>query len=155
MTDKPVVYLAGPVAHTENANSWRTGIKKSHGDEYEFLDPLNKYDVPTDDLEVVDDYVTDDPTKVAVDEIVENDKEMIERCDGVLVGYEPVRSVGTPMEVMFAYARNIPVTIWKQYGEQKLSPWYRYHAEEITPNPGIALSVLKAHIPPKTETNHV
>lgn len=130
MTDEPVIYLAGPVAHKHDGGaSWREAIKDAYASEpVEFRDPLSKYNVPAQDLTVVDGTSDpDDELTVGTLEIVEGDKELIDESDAVLVGYEPVRSIGTPMEVMYAYERDMPVGLWIRERDGALSPWYKEH----------------------------
>jgi nucleoside 2-deoxyribosyltransferase len=133
MTDEPTVYLAGPVAHApdgEGGASWRDRFEDRFGDRFNVLNPLSKYNVPLDDLRIKPGVSNpNDETAVGVDELVRNDKQMIEGADVVLVGYKPVRSVGTPMETMYAYERDIPVVLWDRDGDFDLSPWYKYHVD--------------------------
>jgi len=135
MTDKPTVYLAGPVRFADDgegglALGWRDRFEARFGDRFEVRNPLSKYNVPLDDLRIKPGISNpNDETTVGVDELVRNDKQMIEGADVVLVGYKPVRSVGTPMEVMYAYERDIPVVLWGRDGDFDLSPWYKYHVD--------------------------
>lgn len=147
---KPVVYLAGPVANVQDGGAgWRDEVQEYFGDEYAFRDPLSKYNIPADQLDVVDG--TSNPENretVGVDEIVEGDKQLLEESDGVLVGYSAVRSIGTPMEVMWARERDYPVAIWVRDDTEfdELSPWYRYHATATTTDPGLGLSHIRNQV---------
>lgn len=135
MTDEPTVYLAGPVAHApdgEGGASWRDRFEARFGGRFEVRNPLSKYNVPLDDLCIKPGVSNpNDETTVGIDELVRNDKQMIEGADVVLVGYKPVRSVGTPMEVMYAFERDIPVILWGREGGFDLSPWYKYHTDAV------------------------
>lgn len=138
------VYLAGPVAaYDDGGAGWRDRVKVEYP-EMAFRDPLNKYNVPVDDLTV-----TPAPTaaedEVGVAELVEGDKELLRESDGVLVGYSAVRSIGTPMEVMWARERDYQVALWVRDGTDfaDLSPWYRYHATTCTTRLEKALRHLK------------
>ena len=129
------VYLAGPVNHIEDGGkSWRDEIKDHYSDNefLDFRDPLDKYNIRVEDLEVVPGEDSGEG-EVSVAEIVHGDKEMIRECNALFVGYNPVRSIGTPMEVMYAYQKGYPIGIWdrESVGEEQLSPWYRYHADVI------------------------
>jgi len=130
------IYLAGPVQHAPRGGAgWReTVIERYEGGEYEFLNPLGKYNVPLEALDVVADPDPADPETVGVRELVERDKGLIRDADGILVGYSARRSIGTPMEVMYAYAREIPTALWVRDDTdiEALSPWYRYHVGAIT-----------------------
>lgn len=129
----PSIYLAGPVQHrSDGGASWRNSVIKTHTDNpIEFYNPLSKYNIPATNIEVVADNAG--AGEVTPTGIVEADKELLRKSDAVLVGYSPVRSIGTPMEVMWAFERSKPIAIWirddTDIGE--LSPWYRYHADGI------------------------
>jgi nucleoside 2-deoxyribosyltransferase len=145
MTDT-TVYLAGPVAHADGGGAgWRETIQQFYGDEYDFRDPLSKYNVPADDLTLVEGRShPDTPETVGTREIVEDDKTLLKESDAVLVGYSAVRSVGTPMEVMWAFERAYPIAVWvrDETPIADLSPWYRFHAGAITNDAEMALSHL-------------
>lgn len=147
---KPVVYLAGPVAADEDGGAgWRNEIQEYY-DEYGFRDPLSKYNVKLDDLAIVDGYSNpENPETVGLDELVERDKQLIDESDGVLVGYSDVQSIGTPMEVMYARERDMPVALWVRDDTDfdALSPWYQYHATALTTDPEMGLR----HIERQTE----
>jgi hypothetical protein len=145
--DSPIIYLAGPVAATDDGGAgWREAISEEYGADYGFHNPLDKYNVPVDTLEVVDG--TSDPDTghtVGVDELVAGDKKLLRESDGVLVGYVDVHSVGTPMEVMWARERDYPVALWirDDTAFDGLSPWYRHHATALTNDLELALGHIK------------
>jgi len=139
---KPVIYLAGPVAaYDDGGAKWRDRIIDEFGDRFEFRNPLDKYNVPVEDLTIVDGAGSSADSVVSVTELVETDKELLQESDGVLVGYSDVQSVGTPMEVMWAFERDMPVAVWTRDATalDDLSPWYRYHAGERTNDVEMAL----------------
>lgn len=111
------IYLAGPVQHADDGGrGWRDRIK-GEMPRGEWLDPLDKYDVPAGDVDV-------SPT-----EIVESDKAMIDEADAVLARYAHVPSVGTAMEILHAYERDIPVFVWDDGDDSaSMSPWISHHA---------------------------
>lgn len=132
---RPSVYLAGPVRHAEDSGrGWRDAIAavNSH---IEWLNPLDEYDAPASDVEIVNGHASSD-NELGVATLVESDMRLIREADAVLVGYSTARAVGTPMEVMFASEHDTPVVIWTRAGQvaEQLSPWYRYHANLITPH---------------------
>lgn len=139
----PTIYLAGPVAHAPDGGAeWREDLIDRFGDRYEFRNPLERFNVPADDLTVVPGVSNpDNPETVGVDEIVEGDKQLLDESDGVLVGYTDVRSDGSSMEVMWAREREYPVALWVRDDTdfEALSPWYRYHATEVTEEPEMGL----------------
>jgi nucleoside 2-deoxyribosyltransferase len=130
------IYLAGPVAsEPDDADLWRCETVEQYSGAYDFENPLSKYNVPANDLTVVEGPTdSENPQQVGVAELVERDISMLERSDGVLVGYSDVQSIGTPMEVMWARERGYPVALWIRDGTaySSLSPWYRYHATCVT-----------------------
>ena len=144
------IYLAGPVAAlADGGASWRERVGREYGEQYDFQNPLAKYNVPVDDLTIVDGVSDpDDETTVGTDEIVTDDKEKILKSDAVLVGYEAVHSIGTPMEVMFAYERDMPVAVWirDDTGIMDLSPWYLHHATAVTNSIELALGHLDREV---------
>lgn len=148
---KPLVYLAGPVRNDVDGGAvWRDDVIEVYSDGVEFVNPLDKYNVPVEGLSVVGgDSEESNSDTVGVNEIVEGDKEMLEMCDAVLVGYSNVQSIGTPMEVMWAYERDYPVGIWirdPQMNPEDLSPWYQYHADFISPQVYDVMVVLEREL---------
>lgn len=148
MTDgHPTIYLAGPVgAESDGGAGWRNAISKEFAGRIETKNPLAKYNVRLEDLEVVPG--TSDPDRedtVGVDEIVESDKAMIDASDAVLVGYSCVHSIGTPMEVMYAHQHGLPVAVWirDETPVDHLSPWYRYHSTVMTTDVKAAIAHLE------------
>jgi len=156
MTD-PTVYLAGPVAALDDGGaSWREEITEAYAeDDVHFKNPVAKYNVPAGDVEIVS-VESDHPREVTPEEIVEADKEMLRESDGVLVGYSDVQSIGTPMEVMWAFERDIPVVIWIRDGtpHSELSPWYRHHADAGTNSAVMAVGALRRRVGGATAETH-
>jgi len=146
----PTIYLAGPVAALENGGAeWRERAGRDYGEQYDFQNPLAKYNVPVEDLTVVDGVSDpDDPTTVGTEEIVEEDKAKLRASDAVLVGYVDTQSIGTPMEVMWAFEREMPVAIWirDETDIMDLSPWYLHHAGAITNSVEMALGHLDREV---------
>lgn len=141
---RPTVYLAGPVAaYDDGGAGWREDVIKLFSDEYQFRNPLDKYNVPLDELEIVPQRANRKGT-VGVKTLVEGDKQLLQESDAVLVGYTDVQSIGTPMEVMWARERDYPVALWirDETGFADLSPWYRYHATATTKDLTRALEYL-------------
>lgn len=146
----PSIYLAGPVAALADGGAeWRERVGRDYGEQYDFQNPLAKYNVPVEDLTVVDG-VSDpgDPTTVGADVIVEEDKAKLRASDAVLVGYVDTQSIGTPMEVMWAFERDMPVAIWirDETDIMDLSPWYLHHAGAITNSVEMALGHLDREV---------
>lgn len=121
----PLIYLAGPIngCTDQEATSWRQQVKSIHP---HCLDPMDR------------DYRGKESENVAT--IVEGDKADIDKCDGMLVFFEKP-SVGTSMEVLYAYERGTPVVIVNVSGKP-LSPWLVYHSKAQLTNIPAAIKVL-------------
>jgi nucleoside 2-deoxyribosyltransferase len=106
------VYLAGPIngCSDAEANDWRSLAKSFSG--FAFIDPM------------VRDYRGKEAE--CVREIVCLDKRDIRESDVVIVMYVKP-SVGTAMEVLFAWQLDKPVIVIDQSGAP-LSPWLVYHS---------------------------
>lgn len=130
MTDfKPAVYLAGPVQHVEDGGStWRDKVKELYGDQFDLLDPLDKYDTSSLEVEWLqpDETPSDYPDADEVlspMEIVGPDKDMIDASDVVLIGLrDTVPMYGTPREHEYAHQTDTEVVMWYKE-EMRLSPW--------------------------------
>jgi nucleoside 2-deoxyribosyltransferase len=138
---KPSIYLAGPVQHAvESGRDWREELKRLYGDRWDFLDPLDKYDVAAEDLTIVGEGPAGEG-EITRATLVETDKAFVDEADAVFVGWSVVPSVGTPMEMLYAYERGTPVGVWYD-GDDVLSPWMRYHADVVHDQPEIVLLQL-------------
>jgi nucleoside 2-deoxyribosyltransferase len=113
------VYLAGPIANMSDAEThdWREMVARVLGDiGIEAVDPAKVRDfrgVPY-------------PGDLAV---VEPDKADIDSCD-VLLAYTHVPSVGTSMEILYAWERAKFVVIVHP-DPAHASPWLHYHAHVL------------------------
>jgi nucleoside 2-deoxyribosyltransferase len=112
------IYLCGPIHGCDNkeASTWRERVKKNKG--FDFVDPMRR------DYRGIEDG--------NVKEIVELDKQDILSCDAILVMYKKP-SVGTSMEIYFAWSLHIPVIVINE-SNGSISPWLQYHATEIFDN---------------------
>ena len=131
MTDyTPTIYLAGPVQHADDGgHDWRDDVIAQYRDQLDFLNPLDKYDTPSTEVEWLqpDEVPSDYPEDVEVlspVEIVRADKEMINASDVVLIGLrDSVPMYGTPREHEFAGATlGKRVVVWHTE-DMVLSPW--------------------------------
>jgi nucleoside 2-deoxyribosyltransferase len=105
------VYLCGPIngCTDDEANWWRKNIKDYC-------------------IRSIDPMIRDYRGKEHQDyrEIVDLDKRDVRKCDVVLVNYVKP-SVGTSMEVFYAWTIGKPVVVWC-LPEANISPWLRYHS---------------------------
>lgn len=125
---KPV-YLCGPINGRSDAdcNDWRE----------EAIRLLS----PTPTKNPMDrDYRGREMEPGIAKEIVENDKTDILECGAILVLFDKP-SVGTSMEVLFAWSNRVPVHVVNISGKP-LSPWLLYHSSRIHESLEEACSLL-------------
>lgn len=118
------IYMAGPIFQCGDgeAKNWRDHLVKTYGRphgetgyaDFIFLDPMRR------------DYRGKEAE--SVNRIVHLDKLDIDRSDVVIVYYHKP-SVGTSMEILYAWERNVPVIVVTT--EKEYSPWLLYHATAI------------------------
>lgn len=109
---KNVVYLCGPIngCTDDEATTWRDAFARIWP--HDTLDPMVR------DYRGIED--------VSLREIVVLDKKDVRNSDVILVNYiKP--SVGTAMEVFYAWTLGKPVVVWCESGAS-LSPWMVYHS---------------------------
>ncbi len=119
------VYLCGPIfgCTDEECKDWREAAKKVLPDT---LDPMRKdYRGRTDEFYV---------------ELVESDKQDIDESGALLVNYDKP-SVGTSMEILYAWEREKPVIVVAKK-DTPISPWLKYHAETIVHSFAEAFEIL-------------
>lgn len=121
------VYLCGPIngCTDEEAKDWREAVKSELPN---CIDPMKR------DYRGVE--------AVAYREIVDLDKQDVRNADAILVNYVKP-SVGTAMEVLYAWQLGKPIIIWCKEGEN-LSPWLRYHNTAIVHSLDDALKKLES-----------
>jgi hypothetical protein len=125
---KPV-YLCGPINGRSDADciDWRERAKQLLP---ATLDPMAR------------DYRGRELAPGIAQEIVENDKHDVLSSGAVLVMFDKP-SVGTSMEVLFAWMHRIPVHVVNVSGKP-LSPWMIYHAAAVHPSLEVACASLSS-----------
>jgi len=125
------VYLAGPINDCTDSEckDWREWFKQSPG--IEWVDPMRR------------DYRGREAE--CAKEIVELDKADIRDCDVVLVMLTKP-SVGTSMEIFYAYTLDIPVIVIHA-NDATLSPWLIYHAKQFVSGLSDALAEIERQMP--------
>jgi nucleoside 2-deoxyribosyltransferase len=110
------VYLAGPISGCTELEmfDWRRDLIRRM--------PNTTFADPT-----VRDYRGIEDANVVA--IVEQDKADIDGCE-IVVAYCPRPSVGTSMEVLYAWERSKHVIVWVPPGAP-VSPWLRYHSHGV------------------------
>lgn len=115
------IYLCGPIngRSDEECKGWRAVATQAFtACGHEVIDPMAR------------DYRGRELEPGIAREIVENDKADIDACD-VLFVYFDKPSVGTSMEVLYAWERGRFVFLLDQSGKP-LSPWFIYHSHART-----------------------
>jgi hypothetical protein len=110
-----IAYLCGPIngCTDEECKNWRENFKDLWSGKT--LDPMRR------------DYRGKEAE--AWREIVELDKIDVSNCDVLIVSYEKP-SVGTSMEILYAWERGKPIVVVAR-PETSISPWLRYHSHKI------------------------
>lgn len=110
------IYLCGPIngCTDEECNNWRDLVRQQLP-EYEHINPMRR-DYRGVELE-------------CVNEIVELDKLDVRACD-IVIASCPKPSVGTSMEVLYAWSIGKPVMSVVPDGAP-VSPWLKYHSTKI------------------------
>lgn len=110
------LYLAGAIngCTDEECKDWREYVKKIVGEE-NTLDPMRR-DYRGKEMD-------------CVEEIVEGDKVDIDLSTHLLIYFDKP-SVGTSMEILYAWERNTPVIVVAPI-DVKLSPWLIYHSDKV------------------------
>jgi nucleoside 2-deoxyribosyltransferase len=121
------IYLCGPIngCTDEECKDWREYVKGLWSGPT--LDPMRR------DYRGIEDQ--------AVKDIVEFDKIDVMNSDVILVSYDKP-SVGTSMEIMYAFERGKLVVVVAKEGT-RISPWMRYHSHQILPSFAEAVSWIE------------
>jgi len=120
------IYLCGPIngCTDEQASGWRERIKKLYSTA---IDPMKR------------DYRGGEAEYYR--EIVDLDKRDVRQADVILVNYDKP-SVGTSMEVFYAWTLGKPIIVWCR-PDAVISPWLRYHSTRIVYSLDGAISAIE------------
>lgn len=121
------VYLCGPINNRSDDDccNWREEVKSRLP---RCLDPMDR------------DYRGREMEPGIAAEIVENDKRDILDCSALLVYYDRP-SVGTSMEILFAFQRGLKIVLIDRSGVP-LSPWLLYHCSVVVKSIDEAVALL-------------
>lgn len=119
------VYLCGPINGCTDAEckNWREEVKRRWP---KCIDPM------------IRDYRGRE--KECYREIVESDKDDVQTANVILVNYVKP-SVGTAMEIFFAWTLNKKIIVWCA-PDMVISPWLRYHCDHIVHSIDDALAII-------------
>lgn len=108
-------YLCGPILNCNDSEciDWREEAKKNLKDT---LDPMRR-----DYRGIQLDHIK---------EIVEEDKKDIDECDSLLVKFD-YPSVGTSMEILYAWERKKFIVTVVENPDIVVSPWLIYHSSAV------------------------
>lgn len=122
------IYLCGPIngCTDEECTTWRELVKSIWAGPT--LDPMRR------------DYRGKEHD--SVNEIVELDKIDVTNSDVILVNYDKP-SVGTSMEILYAWERGKMVVVVSKYGKTGLSPWLLYHSHAVATTFEDAVSLIR------------
>lgn len=126
---KYIVYLCGPIqdCSDDEAKDWRK--KATFLWPGQVLDPMRR------------DFRSADPATFA--QLVRGDKEDIQQSHALLVYYTGDKpSVGTSMEILYAYSRGKLVVIVDVNGKAEVNPWLQCHSHEIVATIADAVTYL-------------
>ena len=126
------VYLGGPIFGRTDSDckDWRMTATEELSAVANTIDPMRR------------DYRGKTHLPGMDTEIVELDKKDIDESDVLLVYYDKP-SVGTSMEILYAYNRLKYIVIVNASGQDVVSPWLTYHASAMFDNLDEALEHLK------------
>ncbi len=115
----------------EECINWREQVKTALKGRYNFLDPMVR------DFRNVN-------TIGKEKEIVDKDKKDIDNSD-ILFAYTPKVSVGTTMEVFYAFTKRNNITVIVVCPLENPSPWLRHHTDFFFTNLQQGVDLLLKH----------
>ena len=120
------IYLAHPIRYRHVVRRQELLFEKRYS--IELVNPF--YDVDRKDIDLIDKGMLD---RYGVDPlIVERDLQLLRSCDALLYVPCGCESIGSAMEVAYAYGYSLPVYVIEP-SELSRHIWLRFHAKEIYP----------------------
>ena len=119
------LYLANPFISRKKTREWELEFEKVT--DVKLINPF--YDVERTDILDID-AGRKDRYSVDPDTIVNHDVGLIKKSDGVMAIVDGSTSIGTPMEMVYAYIDSKKVYLIVTNGEED-HPWLKYHACRI------------------------
>jgi nucleoside 2-deoxyribosyltransferase len=135
------IYLCGPIADRtdEECKNWREAVKRMWSGAC--LDPMDR------------DYRGRYGDPGVDGEIVMQDKRDIQVADGLIV-YYALPSVGTAMEIYYAWLLRKPIVLVNASMKPVLSPWLTHHVPEVRADLTTGLERLFELIPNPPPIRH-
>jgi hypothetical protein len=129
--EKNTIYLSGPIRKADdNGRTWREELIDDYSDEFDFINPLDRYN--PDEHEILNDpiHLSDDSEKEQIlpSEYVMSDKMGIQQSEFMFVGLPEIIARGTCMECLFSHFQDTPFFVWTM-DKQEESGWLFRHAE--------------------------
>lgn len=123
------IYLCGPINGCSDAEckDWREEVKRALDGQFRFLDPMRR-----DYRGVEDEHFV---------EIVRGDYRDINDSD-IVLAMADLPSWGTAMEIHHAHRRGKSVVV--VCGQDRISPWLRFHSNAIVPSLDRAIEHLES-----------
>lgn len=121
------IYIAHAFDARQRIKEWQESINMP---QHQFINPF--YDIERDDIEKIDNYeitreqIEDGSWIVEPEKIVDRDIDAIQSCDTIMVLFDNHKTIGTHMEVVYAYLEGLSVHAICEASE--FHPWVQYHA---------------------------
>ena len=118
-----IIYLAHPAKHMDKGKTLQAALENEG---YEVKNPFDQDSYARAITELWDKHPKVRTKKGVAELVVEKDLDSIDKCDTV-VAYVVEPSIGTSMEIHYAYSINKAVFILSN----EISPWLMYHGTVI------------------------
>lgn len=143
--EKNTIYLSGPIRKAnDNGRTWREELVAEYSDEFDFCNPLDRYnprehDILNDPVKLSD---KSDKEQILPSEYVMSDKVGIREAEFMFVGLPEIIARGTCMECQYAYENDTPFFVWTMDGQEE-SGWLFHHAEVMYNDKNAIMDFIK------------